>query len=85
MDFVTSFDEDEPANLVAQLNPDVLVKGQDWDHYVSGGNYVKRRGGKVVTISLTPGYSTTAIVKKLQLIGMKKEGAAHGSNHKRQG
>ena len=59
------FDEDEPKELIGQLLPDVLVKGEDWAHYVSGREIVEQNGGRVVLASFVPGRSTTRIINKL--------------------
>src|SRR5579871_3027810 len=48
VDYVVLFDEDEPKSLIAHLLPDVLVKGEDWAHYVSGRDVVEANGGRVV-------------------------------------
>jgi rfaE bifunctional protein nucleotidyltransferase chain/domain len=67
VDAVVIFDEDTPAELVAALHPDVLVKGGDYaQHQVAGGDTVRAHGGRVVIIPLTPGHSTTATVEKLK-------------------
>lgn len=66
VDAVTVFDEDEPRDLIAELVPDVLVKGRDWAHYVSGRDIVEAAGGKVVLADLVEGRSTTATIKKIQ-------------------
>jgi D-beta-D-heptose 7-phosphate kinase/D-beta-D-heptose 1-phosphate adenosyltransferase len=65
VDYVVIFDEDEPRELIAELRPDVLVKGEDWAHYVSGRDIVEANGGKVVLAPLVPGRSTTDIIKKI--------------------
>jgi D-glycero-beta-D-manno-heptose 1-phosphate adenylyltransferase len=65
VDYVVIFDEDEPRDLIAYLRPDVLVKGEDWAHYVSGRDVVEAGGGKVVLAKLVPGRSTTDVVKKI--------------------
>lgn len=70
VDCVVIFDEDTPAELVAALQPDVLVKGGDYrPDAVAGGDTVRARGGRVVIIPLTPGHSTTATVQKLKSNG----------------
>jgi rfaE bifunctional protein nucleotidyltransferase chain/domain len=66
VDAVTLFDEDTPRELIAELLPDVLVKGADWSHFVAGREEVEAAGGKVVTVPLEPGYSTTNIVEILR-------------------
>ena len=65
VDYVVVFDEDEPKDLVAKILPDVLVKGKDWAHYVSGREVVEANGGRVVLADLVPGLSTSAIVAKI--------------------
>ena len=65
VDYVVIFDEDEPARLVAEIVPDVLVKGDDWAHYVSGREVVEKNGGKVVLAPLVKGRSTTDIIRRV--------------------
>lgn len=66
VDYVVLFDEDEPAPLVEQLLPDVLVKGEDWAHYVSGREVVEANGGRVVLAKLVEGRSTTSIIERIR-------------------
>jgi rfaE bifunctional protein nucleotidyltransferase chain/domain len=65
VDAVTFFDEDTPRELIAQVLPDILVKGADWSHFVAGREEVEAAGGKVVLIPLEPGHSTTNIEKEI--------------------
>jgi bifunctional ADP-heptose synthase (sugar kinase/adenylyltransferase) len=65
VDAVTLFDEETPRDLIAALLPDVLVKGADWSHFVAGREEVEAAGGRVFTLPLEPGYSTTAIVERV--------------------
>jgi rfaE bifunctional protein nucleotidyltransferase chain/domain len=65
VDAVVLFDEDTPRELIAELLPDILVKGADWSHFVAGREEVEAAGGRVMTIALQPGYSTTNLVKIL--------------------
>ena len=65
VDAVVLFDEDTPRDLIASVLPDVLVKGADWSHFVAGREEVEAAGGKVLTVALEPGYSTTNIVERL--------------------
>ena len=65
VDYVVLFDEDEPALLVEALLPDVLVKGEDWAHYVSGRDAVEASGGKVVLAKMVAGRSTTGTIEKI--------------------
>jgi D-beta-D-heptose 7-phosphate kinase/D-beta-D-heptose 1-phosphate adenosyltransferase len=66
VDYVVLFDEDEPAPLIGSIIPDVLVKGEDWSHYVSGREIVERHGGRVVLARLVPGRSTTDIIGRIR-------------------
>ncbi len=68
VDVVTLFDEDTPRELVARLLPDVLVKGADWNHFVAGREEVEAAGGRVLTIPLEPGYSTSRIIERIQTL-----------------
>lgn len=66
VDFVSWFEEDTPAALIASINPHVLVKGADWKTQdIAGADIVQRQGGTVATIPLLRGHSTTAIVDRI--------------------
>jgi D-glycero-beta-D-manno-heptose 1-phosphate adenylyltransferase len=65
VDRVVVFDAPTPLELIASLHPDVLVKGGDYSRdTIVGADLVEAAGGRVVTIPLVPGYSTTALVEK---------------------
>jgi rfaE bifunctional protein nucleotidyltransferase chain/domain len=73
VDLVVIFDDETPLELIRTLEPDVLVKGGDYDanelnssskKYIVGSDIVRKKGGSVVTINLVEGYSTTAIITK---------------------
>lgn len=66
VDYVLLFDEDEPVGLIARLLPDVLVKGEDWSHYVSGREIVEQNGGRVVLAPLSEGRSSTNIIETIR-------------------
>ncbi len=66
VDYVVIFEQDEPAELIAEVVPDVLVKGADWAHYVSGREVVERHGGRVVLADLVEGWSSTDIIARIQ-------------------
>ena len=67
VDYVSLFGEDTPHRMISRLHPDVLVKGADWNiKDVVGREIVERDGGVVKTIRLTPGRSTTNIIKRIQ-------------------
>lgn len=65
VDYVVIFDEDEPRDLIAAILPDVLVKGADWAHYVSGRDVVEAHGGRVVLATLVAGASTTGTIDRI--------------------
>ena len=62
VDFVIIFDEDTPLELIKELQPDILVKGQDWETRVVGEEEVENWGGKVVLISMVPDCSTSKTI-----------------------
>ncbi len=64
---VVLFDEETPYELIKCIQPDILVKGQDYTvEQIAGNDVVRARGGDIKTIELTPGYSTTEIIKKIR-------------------
>lgn len=66
VDAVVLFDEDTPYNLIKALSPDILVKGKDYEiSNIVGADYVLQNGGKVETIELTEGLSTTNVINKI--------------------
>ena len=65
VDAVTFFGEDTPRELIAEVLPDVLIKGADWAHFIAGREEVEAAGGKVMALALEPGFSTTNIEKEL--------------------
>lgn len=61
------FDQDTPAEIIRCLQPDVLVKGADWAaDAIVGRETVEARGGRVVRIPVEQGWSTSAIIEKIQ-------------------
>lgn len=67
VDAVVIFDELTPREVISRLLPDVLVKGGDWPgDQIVGREEVEAAGGRVVSIPLVPGYSTTAILQKIR-------------------
>jgi len=65
VDFVVLFDGDEPKDLIAEILPQVLVKGKDWAHYVSGRDIVEAHGGRVVLADMVEGRSTTGTIERV--------------------
>ncbi|MCS6284526.1 MAG: D-glycero-beta-D-manno-heptose 1-phosphate adenylyltransferase [Nitrospira sp.] len=67
VDFVVVFSEPDPKALITAVQPDVLVKGGDWSlDRIIGRDVVEARGGKVQTIPLVPGLSTTALIHRIR-------------------
>ena len=67
VDYVTLFDEPTPREIIARVLPDVLVKGSDWGpNEVVGREEVEAAGGRVVSILLEAGQSTTNIVERIR-------------------
>lgn len=67
VDYVILFNEPDPRDLIAALQPDVLVKGGDWAvEQIVGREIVEARGGIVRTIPLVPGMSTTSLIQRIR-------------------
>ena len=75
IDLVIVFDTDTPLEMIESLNPNVLVKGGDYDaqetdpdskKYIVGSSFVLKNDGKVSTIDLVDGFSTTSIISKMK-------------------
>jgi len=67
VDAVVIFDEADPQQLIDRLLPTVLVKGADWPaDAIIGRQTVEAQGGRVVRIPVARGYSSSAIIKKIQ-------------------
>ena len=68
VDLVIIFEEETPLKLIKKIQPNIIVKGQDYKiKHVVGYNTIKGWGGEVVLVPLTKGYSTTSIIKKNKL------------------
>jgi rfaE bifunctional protein nucleotidyltransferase chain/domain len=75
IDMVVIFTEDTPEALIHALEPDVLVKGADYDPnetdakaktYIVGSDFVRKNGGEVCVVDIVEGFSTTGIVNKMK-------------------
>jgi D-beta-D-heptose 7-phosphate kinase/D-beta-D-heptose 1-phosphate adenosyltransferase len=67
VDAVTLFEEDTPRELIAQLLPDILVKGGDYAREdVEGRAEVEAAGGRVVIVPFVPGHSTSSLVERIR-------------------
>ena len=66
IDFVILFEELDPLRLIQLLLPNLLVKGGDWQaDRIVGRDVVEKAGGKVLSIPLTPGRSTSILIKEI--------------------
>ena len=67
VDAVVLFDQNTPLELIEAVQPDILVKGDDYTvENIVGHEVVLARGGEVKTVPLVKGYSTTNIVKRIE-------------------
>ena len=67
VDYVTIFDDVSPRTLIAELLPDVLVKGGDYGiDEIHGREEVERAGGSVISLPFIDGASTTSIIEKMK-------------------
>jgi len=67
VDRVVLFDEDTPLALITLLQPDILVKGGDYQlHEIVGREVVEARGGRVRALPFIPGYSTTSLIARIR-------------------
>ncbi len=66
VDLIVFFDEETPYNLIKLLQPNVLVKGNDYEvEKIIGFDILKENGGEVITIKFLEGYSTSSLIKKI--------------------
>ena len=66
VDFVVLFKDDNPLRLIKALKPDILIKGADWSKQkIIGADFVASYGGKVLTVNLVKGRSTSALIEKI--------------------
>jgi D-beta-D-heptose 7-phosphate kinase / D-beta-D-heptose 1-phosphate adenosyltransferase len=66
VDYITIFDESTPANLISEIRPDILVKGNDYAiDEVVGREIVEGYGARVELIPVVKGLSTTSTVEQI--------------------
>lgn len=66
VDIVVPFNDDTPIKLIEAFVPDILVKGGDWDiSRIVGRGIVEKNGGKVYSLPLIQGFSTTSLADKI--------------------
>ena len=67
VDGVVIFDDETPHTIISVIQPDILVKGDDWaEDAIVGRDIVEARGGRVVRVPIDKGFSTTTIVQKIR-------------------
>jgi D-beta-D-heptose 7-phosphate kinase/D-beta-D-heptose 1-phosphate adenosyltransferase len=67
VDYVVVFEEDTPLELIEEVRPDILVKGEDWEgKHVVGEDIVRGRGGRVAFIKHVEGISTSDLIKRIR-------------------
>jgi rfaE bifunctional protein nucleotidyltransferase chain/domain len=67
VDFAILFNESDPYDLIAAIQPDVLVKGGDWNsEKIIGADLVEEAGGSVVVVPYIKGFSTTEIIERIR-------------------
>jgi len=67
VDGVVIFDDETPHTIISVIQPDILVKGDDWaEDAIAGRDIVEARGGRVVRVPIDKGFSTTTIVQKIR-------------------
>jgi D-beta-D-heptose 7-phosphate kinase/D-beta-D-heptose 1-phosphate adenosyltransferase len=67
VDYIVIFNQDTPLEIIRAIKPGVLVKGADWStREIVGADFVSSYGGRVLTVRLAKGRSTTTIIKKIE-------------------
>ena len=74
VDFVTTFSEDTPQEIIDELIPGVLVKGGDWPKdQIVGRETVEKHGGMVMNIKFEAGFSTSGVIRKIETAALTRE------------
>jgi D-glycero-beta-D-manno-heptose 1-phosphate adenylyltransferase len=73
VDYIVYFSDKEPKDIIAQILPQVLVKGRDWAHYVSGREVVEANGGRVILADMVPNRSTTGTIERVLAVYGQRE------------
>jgi len=67
VDYVTVFDDISPRSLIADILPDVLVKGGDYKlNEIHGREEVERAGGRVISLPFIEGASTSSVIERIK-------------------
>jgi D-beta-D-heptose 7-phosphate kinase/D-beta-D-heptose 1-phosphate adenosyltransferase len=65
VDYLVLFSEDTPLSIIKLIKPDILVKGGDYiEKDIVGFDFLTSYGGKIITVPLLDGYSTTKLIDK---------------------
>ncbi|MEK7824717.1 MAG: D-glycero-beta-D-manno-heptose 1-phosphate adenylyltransferase [Candidatus Eisenbacteria bacterium] len=74
VDMVVVFDDDTPERLIGEVRPAVLVKGGDWaPGRIVGREFVESLGGRVVSIRLREGFTTTGLIERIRTGGNPRD------------
>lgn len=75
VDYVVSFEEETPFEIIEEIVPDVLVKGGDWTKdRIVGRERVEKEGGRVVSLPYAPGFSTSSLIERIvSRLGQERE------------
>ncbi len=66
VDYAVLFKEDTPLKTIEAIKPDILIKGGDWKkNKIVGADFVSSYGGKIITVKLAKGRSSTNLIKKI--------------------
>ena len=69
VDYVCTFSEDTPLELIKKIKPDILVKGGDWPvEKIAGADFVQQSGGKVLSLPFVERHSTTDIIQRIRAL-----------------
>ena len=69
VDAIIVFSEETPADLIARIIPDVLVKGKEYElAEIAGQETVLQHGGKVERLDLVPGISTSEMIRRIKML-----------------
>ena len=66
VDYVFTFDEDNPLNLIKKIRPNILVKGGDYNENIIGSDFVIENGGEVKILCFHEGYSSSKYINKIK-------------------
>ena len=74
VDYVTVFDDESPRRLIAEVLPDVLVKGGDYQlDEIHGREEVEAAGGRVLSLPFIEGASTTSVIERVRKATLRAE------------